>query len=586
MAATGLDPVENALSSLSQVRLALPTTLLGILALRFAARAFLAMMDKIQAQGWEGPDEEDEPLPPSTNPNARGNQPKHGAEGEAGEGEVEAVVVKAPSEIRKSLILALVYLIGAGYFAEGAAHVIASLIKNELTPNLALYAHSIEYTAGGLAAFAALGAGIIWDERSVGLESYKAIYVKMFVIIGWALELAAVSYFATVLRLDPSLGRSTAPLPAFALAFVAVRLVFYTALLLSLTPLLYRPAYTPVADSAAAERTSLLNPNGTPNNPDATVAAADYGATGTPAMPKNTLRASRPPSNRPPDPKSLSMLAFFTRIKVLFPWLWPSKSRSLQALAVVCVFLMLLKRVVNVATPILFGRVIQDLVEGRPPYLNVGLYVLLSFLQDTNQMLYRYLWLPIEQYSEREMSQLSFDTLLNLSLSYHTRRRTGELLRILSRSDAINNFFQSLVFDWSPILLDLPLAVIVLWVRYGTTIVGIVLVVSVIFVSTSLTLAESRIKMVRKLRDENQLMHQIKTDTLFNYETVKIFTSERFESNRLLNSMRSYQKGAFAVYSAWNSLSLIQDGISSLGLLACSFVLAGRVISGEMDIGS
>lgn len=81
-------------------------------------------------------------------------------------------------------------------------------------------------------------------------------------------------------------------------------------------------------------------------------------------------------------------------------------------------------------------------------------------------------------------------------------------------------------------------------------------------------------------------MHQIKTDTLFNYETVKIFTSERFESNRLLNSMRSYQKGAFAVYSAWNSLSLIQDGISSLGLLACSFVLAGRVISGEMDIGS
>jgi len=184
------------------------------------------------------------------------------------------------------------------------------------------------------------------------------------------------------------------------------------------------------------------------------------------------------------------------------------------------------------------------------------------------------------------MSQLSFDTLLNLSLSYHTRRRTGELLRILSRSDAINNFFQSLVFDWSPILLDLPLAVIVLWVRYGITIVGIVLVVSVIFVSTSLTLAESRIKMVRKLRDENQLMHQIKTDTLFNYETVKIFTSERFESNRLLNSMRSYQKGAFAVYSAWNSLSLIQDGISSLGLLACSFVLAGRVISGEMDIGS
>lgn len=394
MDTTGLDPVENGLSSLSQVRLALPTTLLGILALRLAARAFLAMMDKIQAQGWEGPAEEDEPLPPSSNPQARGNKAKAGAEGD--EGEVEAVVAKAPGVIRKGLILAVIYLIGAAYFAEGAAHVIASLIKQEMTPNLPLFAHSIEYTAGGLAAFAALGAGLIWDERTIGLESYKAIYFKMFVIIGWALELAGLSYMASVLRMDPTLGSSTAPFPAVIVALAALRLLFYTGLLLALTPLLYRPAYTPIADASAAERVSLLNSNGTANNldadaddADATAAPADYGATSAPIMPKNTLRASRPPSNRPPDPKSLSMFAFFTRIKVLFPFLWPSKSRSLQALAVVCVFLMLLKRVINVITPILFGRVIQDLVEGRPPYLNVGLYVLSSFLQDTNQMLYR-----------------------------------------------------------------------------------------------------------------------------------------------------------------------------------------------------
>lgn len=37
------------------------------------------------------------------------------------------------------------------------------------------------------------------------------------------------------------------------------------------------------------------------------------------------------------------------------------------------------------------------------------------------------------------MALMSFDILLNLSLSYHTRRRTGELLRILSRSEAIND---------------------------------------------------------------------------------------------------------------------------------------------------
>ncbi len=37
------------------------------------------------------------------------------------------------------------------------------------------------------------------------------------------------------------------------------------------------------------------------------------------------------------------------------------------------------------------------------------------------------------------MSQLSFDHLLNLSYSFHTRRKTGEILRILDRGAAINH---------------------------------------------------------------------------------------------------------------------------------------------------
>lgn len=37
----------------------------------------------------------------------------------------------------------------------------------------------------------------------------------------------------------------------------------------------------------------------------------------------------------------------------------------------------------------------------------------------------------------------------------------------------------------------------------------------------------------RKLRDESQFMHQIKTDTLFNFETVKIFVRALLSSRRL-----------------------------------------------------
>lgn len=49
------------------------------------------------------------------------------------------------------------------------------------------------------------------------------------------------------------------------------------------------------------------------------------------------------------------------------------------------------------------------------------------------------LWVPVMQYSDREMSQLSFDHLLNLSFSFHMHRKTGELLRVLDRGAAINH---------------------------------------------------------------------------------------------------------------------------------------------------
>lgn len=43
---------------------------------------------------------------------------------------------------------------------------------------------------------------------------------------------------------------------------------------------------------------------------------------------------------------------------------------------------------------------------------------------------------------ELEMSQLSFNHILNLSFSWHTRRKTGEILRVLDRGAAINHTFE------------------------------------------------------------------------------------------------------------------------------------------------
>ncbi|GAA5822325.1 hypothetical protein JCM11251_006301 [Rhodosporidiobolus azoricus] len=568
------DDLPQLYNALSTLRLVVPALLLGLLALRWTAKAFLSLMSQVQSGGWK--DEEDLFSPPERA--AQAQKAAHDEEeGEAGE--PTSVVIKE-KQLRKSAVLSLEGFVAATYFADGVAQVIATLISSAYTPSSPLWINIVPYSAGGLAAFCLCGLGMAYEAKLSSKDGGKwgAMYPRVLAVVGLAGEAGIMGLLARIVARDPEVNPKASILPIAHLSILSFRLLLLLLLIAFQLPLLYRNNFVPNPE-ASGERTSLLSgaaPNG--------YSAIPVGETA--LIEPSPLRATRAPPKRPEDPKSLSILTLFARIRLLFPYLWPSKSLVLQFLALVCFAIMLTKRYVNVIVPIFFGRIISDLSAGRPPYLSIGIYVLVSFAQDTSDMLYRYLWLPIEQYSEREMAVMSFEQIMNLSLSYHTKRKTGELLRILNRSEAINDFFEVLLFSFVPILIDLPVAFIVLWVRYGAVIVGVVSIVSVIYVATSITLAQSRVRLYRRVRDANQYAQQIKTDTLFSWETVKIFGADSFELLRLRNAMRKYQREYFDVYQAWNSLSLLQNGISGFGLLVCSFILASRVVSGRMDIGA
>ncbi|GAA5838861.1 hypothetical protein JCM9279_003883 [Rhodotorula babjevae] len=570
----------NLYSTLAQLRIAVPAVLVGLLALRWLGRALLAMMSRIQAAGWHA--EDDIYAPPEL---VEGAQPAKRADGHDEDGdEVTPVVVKHAS-VRKGVVLVFMAVVATTYFADGVAQVVATLITSHYTPHDPLYVNIAAYSAGGVAAFTLLGLGLVYEGRhqqvkgGAGDAPWPMLHPRILTFLALALESVVLGLTSRIVADDPHVDPKKDVLPIVHLAILSLRIL----LVLSLLAFQFRPLYraTYVPSGPASERTPLLGASSSSNGYAALPTSSSSAAAAEPSV----LRGTRIPSNRPQDPKSLSLLTLFKRVKLLFPYLWPSKSVALQVLALVCFGLMLFKRFLNVARPLLFGRVISDLAKGRPPYLSVSLYLLVQFLSDSNSMLYQYLWLPVEQYSEREMAMMSFETILNLSLAYHTRRKTGELLRILSRSEAINDFFELLIFSFIPILIDLPVAFVVLSVRYGFTVVSVVTLVGVIYVTTSVLLAESRVKLYRELRDQSQFAHQIKTDVIMNYEGVKLFVAEGFESKRLRDAMWRYQRGYFRVYSAWNSLSLLQNGISNFGLLICSFILANRVVNGQMDPG-
>lgn len=62
---------------------------------------------------------------------------------------------------------------------------------------------------------------------------------------------------------------------------------------------------------------------------------------------------------------------------------------------------------------------------------------------------------------------MTFNHLLSLSLSFHLRRKTGEVLRILDRGAAINRVFELLLFNILPTIIDIAVALGVFVWKFG-----------------------------------------------------------------------------------------------------------------------
>jgi ATP-binding cassette subfamily B (MDR/TAP) protein 6 len=275
------------------------------------------------------------------------------------------------------------------------------------------------------------------------------------------------------------------------------------------------------------------------------------------------------------------------RISHITPYLWPKKDRSLQLFALLCVLILILGRFVNIAVPFLLANLIFIFEEGvtSPPWLYLSGYVGLRFLQSGGGLsaLVEFLWTPVMQYSDSEMSLLSFNHLLHLSFAWHTKRKTGEVLRILDRGAAINNTLRLLLFDVVPTFLDIFVALVVFAIKLDWTLTLVIFVVLSAYIVVSVLLTRWRTRLRRAMNERDTITRGIHTDCLLNYETVKYFNGEEYEGQRYRESIKNYQTLEYQVISAMNLLNLVQNLIITVGLLVGSMIVAQRIVNNQLD---
>ncbi|KAL0580337.1 ATP-binding cassette-type vacuolar membrane transporter Hmt1 [Marasmius crinis-equi] len=489
-------------------------------------------------------------------------------------------IVVAQRVPRRAFILLFLSITSFIYLFDGLTFVIFSVIRKEWHAATGLQIN----TVAGLIAFSGLAALGSWKDVN-GVEVWDLRRLKLAVTLSAAADIALV----VLLALDARTAGTLSSLPIEQL----LHLFFPIFRLICVIPLLFvlsnpRVTYLPVEPAVNEEDVgvpSLLHPQAAqPSTGLLAVTPPERSKYGTfrstrsaysQTAPSTRAPTPTPSQNKPEEKPEITLepswSEIWRRLNRLSPYLWPKKSRPLQLLALLCLLLVTIGRVVNVAQPIAFGELVRifDHKSSLPLWGVLGFFVAVRFLQGSGGLaaLRDALWAPVMQYSDREMSQLSFNHLLNLSFSFHTRRKTGEILRVLDRGAAINHTLELILFNIIPTFVDILLALVVFSFRFDWTLSLVIFVVMFTYVSASVILTQWRTRIRRQMNERDIITRGIHTDCLLNYETVKYFGGEEHEAARYADALREYQSLEYR----------------TSGLLIGSIIVAKRVVSGEMD---
>ena len=376
----------------------------------------------------------------------------------------------------------------------------------------------------------------------------------------------------------------------FRILLLAALIAFYLVFVVS------RNAGIRAAREAAAhdvdEESSLLHGGGEANGRATSPGGPSYGATT--ASGKLKQPDGTPPGwERPAKTPTRSWWEYLKGYTVFFPFLWPSKDRKLQVVVLICFVLVMLQRVINVLVPMEIGIITNILAgEDGPPRMPWGpilLYLVYRFLQGNQGLLgaaRSTLWIPVSQYSYRELSVASFEHVHGLSLDFHLGKKTGEVLSALGKGNSINTFLEQVSFSVVPMLIDLCVAIGYLIIKFDPYYALVVAIVTFWYVYLTIRMAQWRADIRRDMVNADREQDAVKNDSMVSYETVKYFNAEPWEFDRFKGAVQKYQWAEYRVLSSLNLMNIVQNMVFMLGLLVVCFIAAYQVATRQVQIGA
>ncbi|MDD3883684.1 MAG: ABC transporter ATP-binding protein/permease [Gallionella sp.] len=272
-------------------------------------------------------------------------------------------------------------------------------------------------------------------------------------------------------------------------------------------------------------------------------------------------------------------------IRSLLPYLLEFKWRAAFALG----FLVLAK-VANVGVPLALKEIIDALDAKQavlmvPVMLIVG-YGVLRLFSTLFGELRDAVFAKVTQRAIRRVALQVFEHLHNLSLRFHLDRQTGGVSRDIERGTrGIGFLLNFMLFNILPTLLEIGLVAIILLNKYSIWFALITFVTLIIYIAFTLFVTEWRMVVRRSMNDLDSKANSRAIDSLLNYETVKYFGNEGYESRRYDENMQRWEVAAVRNTTSLALLNAGQSFIIAIGMTGLMLLAASEVVDGKMTLG-
>ena len=282
----------------------------------------------------------------------------------------------------------------------------------------------------------------------------------------------------------------------------------------------------------------------------------------------------------------------------LWPYLWPKDKPGFKIRTFIALILTIAGQFVLVGAPFFLGASV-DAVEAAQSSTSVlskaGILIAamifgyggLRFFAVLVSEAREYLFTPVGQFAQRSVATATFAHLHRLSLRYHLEKRTGGLSRIIERGiRSIDFLFRFLLFNIGPTLLQLAIAGIAFWVAYSYQFALIAIVTVLLYIWFTVVTTEWRLAFRRDMNKKDTEANAKAIDSLLNYETVKYFNAEDFETNRYDGAMEGYQQAAIKSRTSLATVNIGQSLIMNVGIILMMLLAAQMILDDKMSLGA